>query len=288
MVLVGPSGCGKSTALRMVAGLEDDHRRRGHRRARRQRRSPPKDRDIAMVFQSYALYPHMTVAENIGLRAQAAQVAEARDRPARSTRRPHRSSSTSSSTASRGSSPAASASGSPWAGRSSASRRRSSWTSRCRTSTRSCACRCAPRSSALQQRLGTTTIYVTHDQVEAMTMGDRVAVLRDGVLQQVDTPQELYDDAGEPVRRRLHRLTADELRRRHARARRDGALTAEFGSRKNNPLARRQGPDEADRPRPQGLRGSAGRARHAARGPRRTRTLRVRRAGRPPDEGTDR
>ena len=146
MVLVGPSGCGKSTSLRMLAGLEevDDGRIRiGDRDVTH---LPPKDRDIAMVFQNYALYPHMTVAREHGLRAEdagRAQGASARRRSARP-----RSCSTwrTTSTASRRPSPVASASASRWAARSSASRRSSSWTSRCPTSTPSCASRPVPRS----------------------------------------------------------------------------------------------------------------------------------------------
>ena len=118
----------------------------------------------------------------------------ARPKSTRASARPRRCSiSRSTSTAGRASSPAASASASRWAARSSASRASSSWTSRSRTSTRSCASRRAAEIAALQRRLGVTTVYVTHDQVEAMTMGDRVAVMKDGVLQQCDTPRALYD-----------------------------------------------------------------------------------------------
>ena len=153
----------------------------------------PKDRDIAMVFQNYALYPHMSVYDNIGFALKlpkvpkaeidarvrkAAAILELEDLPRPQAGR---------------SSPAASASAWRWVGRSSASRPPSSWTSRCRTSTPSSACRCAPRSPRCSASLAVTTVYVTHDQIEAMTMGDRVAVLKDGYLQQVDTPQNLYD-----------------------------------------------------------------------------------------------
>ena len=124
LVLVGPSGCGKSTALRMIAGLEEISGgvlRIGDRVVND---VEPKDRDIVMVFQNYALYPHMTVEENIGFALKLAKVS---------------------------------------------------------------------KEEIAQRSLGVTTFYVTHDQVEAMTMGDRVAVIKDGVLQQVDTPQNLYD-----------------------------------------------------------------------------------------------
>ena len=192
-VLVGPSGCGKSTLLRMLAGLEeisggtiaiDDHVVND---------IESKDRDIAMVFQSYALYPHMTVADNMGfsLRLRKADPALTNERVAHAARilqpRPVTSS------AIRASSRAASASASRWGGRSSATRRCSCSTSRSRTSTPSCAWRCAPRSRPLHQRLKTTTVYVTHDQVEAMTMADRIVVMQDGRIEQIGTPLELYD-----------------------------------------------------------------------------------------------
>src|ERR671937_72150 len=118
LVLVGPSGCGKSTALRMIAGLEEITGGDLYIGDRRVNDVAPKDRDIAMVFQSYALYPHMSVYDNMAFGLKL------RKRP---------------------------------------------------------------------KRLLTTTVYVTHDQTEAMTMGHRIAVLRDGILQQLDTPQTLYD-----------------------------------------------------------------------------------------------
>ena len=204
MVLVGPSGCGKTTALRMLAGLEDISEGRVVIGDRVVNHVPSRDRDIAMVFQSYALYPHLNVYENIafGLRVKKVPKAEIDTRV-----RTLRASSTSRrcSIASRANSRAASASASPWAARSCATRRPSSWTSRSRTSTRSCASRRAPRSRKLQHDLGVTTIYVTHDQVEALTMGDRVAVMRKGQLQQVDGSAGALRPAAQPVRRRLHR-----------------------------------------------------------------------------------
>ena len=210
LVLVGPSGCGKTTALRMVAGLEDITDGTITIGDRVVNELSPKDRDIAMVFQNYALYPHMSVADNIAFGLRLRKMPKHDDRRARrvggEAARPR----AVPRRASRGSSPAASASVSRWAARSCASRRCSSWTSRSRTSTRSCASRCAPRSRSSSTSSATTTIYVTHDQVEAMTMGDRVAVMSMGVLQQVDTPQQLYDAPREPLRRGLHRHAADE------------------------------------------------------------------------------
>ena len=216
-------GAGRPFGLRQVDGAAHDRRARGnHRRRRLDRRrsssttSHPKDRDIAMVFQNYALYPHM-----IGLRqhrlpaADRASCRKAEIREARAWRRPASSSSKLTSSAGPASSRAASASASPWAAPSCASRPSTSWTSRSPTSMPSCACRCAPRSRSSSIGSGTTTIYVTHDQVEAMTMGHRVALLKDGVLQQVDTPSDIYDQAAQHVRRRLHRRADDEPLFRH-------------------------------------------------------------------------
>ena len=154
----------------------------------------PRASDVAMVFQSYALYPHMTVYNNLafGLRnlkvppKEIERARAARRRDARPRRR--------CSSGSRSSSRAASASASRSGARSSASPRRSSWTSRSRTWTRSSASQTRAEILKLQRRLGTTTVYVTHDQVEAMTMGDRIAVMNFGVLQQVGSPQELYSE----------------------------------------------------------------------------------------------
>ena len=148
VVLVGPSGCGKTTALRMIAGLEeisDGEIRIGDRVVNN---LPPGARDIAMVFQNYGLYPHMTVAENIGfaLRMRKVPKAEARRRIAETARSSSALSTT--STGSRDSSPVASVSVSPWDARSCVSRRSFSWTSHFRTSMQSFACRCAPRSRA--------------------------------------------------------------------------------------------------------------------------------------------
>src|SRR5438105_6866393 len=192
MVLVGPSGCGKTTALRMVAGLEDISHgvlRIGERVVNH---VPSRDRDIAMVFQSYALYPHLTVYENIafGLRLKKVPKGEIDQRVQEAARvldlEPHLKRK-----------PRALSGGQRQRvamGRAIVRRPQaflmdeplSNLDAKLRVQTRA-------EISKLQHSLGTTTIYVTHDQVEAMTMGDRVAVMRKGELQQVATPQTLYD-----------------------------------------------------------------------------------------------
>ena len=194
MVLVGPSGCGKTTALRMLAGLEeisDGEIRIGDRIVND---LTPKDRDIAMVFQSYALYPHMTVCDNLAFRPEAAQGAEEGDQGARPASARRSSRSRSSSSASRARSREASAQRVAM-GRAIVRQPQaflmdeplSNLDAKLRVQLRA-------EIHQLQRRLGVTTIYVTHDQVEAMTMGDRVAVMNAGHLQQVDTPQVLYDN----------------------------------------------------------------------------------------------
>ena len=192
LVLVGPSGCGKSTTLRMLAGLEEVTAGSILIGDRDVTNLPAKERDIAMVFQNYALYPHMTVAANMAFSLKISGIGkDERDRRV------------------------AEVAGllhlSDYLDRltkalSGGQRQRvamgraiirqpqvfcmdeplSNLDASLRVSTRT-------QIAALQRRLGTTTIYVTHDQVEAMTMGDRVAVLKDGMLQQVDTPLRLYD-----------------------------------------------------------------------------------------------
>ena len=209
LVLVGPSGCGKTTALRMVAGLEEITRRRHlHRRATVNGLSPS-ERNVAMVFQNYALYPHMTVRANMALalkirgrsgRARRAGRGGGGDARARA----------SCWTASRPSSRAGSASAWRWAGRSCATRASSCSTSRCRTSTRSCACTCAPRSPSCSARSRATTIFVTHDQVEAMTMARPRRRHAQGGAAAGRAAAGALRAAGEPLRRRLHRLAADE------------------------------------------------------------------------------
>ncbi len=192
LVLVGPSGCGKSTSLRMLAGLEDVSSGRITIGDRDVTDMPPKQRDIAMVFQNYALYPHMSVADNMGFALKMAGVGkeERRTRIEEAARlldlqdyldrKPKALSGGQRQRVAMGRAivrqPQVFCMDEPL----------SNLDAKLRVSTRT-------QIAALQQRLGVTTVYVTHDQVEAMTMGDRVAVLKDGVLQQVDTPLALYD-----------------------------------------------------------------------------------------------
>ncbi len=192
LVLVGPSGCGKSTALRMIAGLEtitDGVMRIGDRVVNDM---APKDRDIAMVFQNYALYPHMTVHDNIGfalklaktpkpdIDAQVHKAAGVLELTQLLDRKPGQLSGGQRQRVAMGRAivrqPAAFLMDEPL----------SNLDAKLRVQMRA-------EIASLQRSLGVTTVYVTHDQVEAMTMGDRVAVLKDGYLQQVDTPQNLYD-----------------------------------------------------------------------------------------------
>jgi multiple sugar transport system ATP-binding protein len=192
MVLVGPSGCGKSTSLRMLAGLEevsDGVIRIGDRDVTH---LPPKNRDIAMVFQNYALYPHMTVADNMGFAlkmagvskedraSQVRKAAELLDLTEYLDRKPVALSGGQRQRVAMGRAivrePQVFLMDEPL----------SNLDAKLRVQTRT-------QIAALQRRLHVTTVYVTHDQVEAMTMGDRVAVLKDGLLQQVDTPLNLYD-----------------------------------------------------------------------------------------------
>jgi multiple sugar transport system ATP-binding protein len=192
MVLVGPSGSGKSTALRMLAGLEDVDEGEVHIGGKDVSTKPPKDRDIAMVFQNYALYPHMSVAENMGFalklkgvpkQERAEKVREAAkmlDLEQYLDRKPKALSGGQRQRVAMGRAivrePSVFLMDEPL----------SNLDAKLRVETRA-------NIAALQARLGTTTIYVTHDQVEAMTMGHRVALLKDGILQQVDTPRNLYD-----------------------------------------------------------------------------------------------
>ena len=192
MVFVGPSGCGKSTALRMVAGLEQISAGTISIDDRVVNDMAPKDRDIAMVFQNYALYPHMTVKENLafGLRLRKMPKEEQRRRVADAAamlglegflkRKPAALSGGQRQRVAMGRAivrePQAFLMDEPL----------SNLDAKLRVSMRASL-------NQLHDRLGTTTVYVTHDQIEAMTLGDRVAVLRDGRPQQVDTPQNLFD-----------------------------------------------------------------------------------------------
>ncbi len=216
MVLVGPSGCGKTTALRMLAGLEEISEGEIRIGDRIVNDLTPKDRDIAMVFQSYALYPHMTVAQNLafGLKLRKLPKKEVDERVQRAARilqieeflkrKPRALSGGQRQRVAMGRAivrePQAFLMDEPL----------SNLDAKLRVQMRA-------EIHQLQRRLGVTTIYVTHDQVEAMTMGDRVAVMNAGHLQQVDTPQVLYDQPGQRVRRRLHRLAVDQSGRVGAR-----------------------------------------------------------------------
>jgi multiple sugar transport system ATP-binding protein len=191
LVLVGPSGCGKSTMLRMIAGLESVDAGSISIGERDVTDLAPKDRNIAMVFQSYALYPHMTVAENIGFnlkinKVPAAEIKQRVEETARMLdlsdlleRKPAKLSGGQRQRVAMGRAivrkPEVFLMDEPL----------SNLDAKLRVQTRT-------QVAELQRQLGVTTIYVTHDQVEAMTMGSRIAVLKDGVLQQVAAPQELF------------------------------------------------------------------------------------------------
>ena len=192
LVLVGPSGCGKSTTLRMLAGLEEVNGGRILIGDRDVTDVPPKDRDIAMVFQNYALYPHMTVAENMGFALKIAGVkkeeraervleaAKLLDLEQYLDRKPKALSGGQRQRVAMGRAivrkPQVFLMDEPL----------SNLDAKLRVQTRT-------QISSLQRRLGVTTVYVTHDQVEALTMGDRIAVLKDGLLQQVGSPRDLYE-----------------------------------------------------------------------------------------------
>ena len=193
MILVGPSGCGKSTALQMIAGLEDVTEGDLKIGGEVVNNLAPRDRDIAMVFQNYALYPHMTVRENMGFALKLAKVdqkeidekveeaAKTLDLTEHLDRRPANLSGGQRQRVAMGRAivrdPKAFLMDEPL----------SNLDAKLRVQTRT-------EVSKLQSRLGTTTVYVTHDQTEAMTLGDRVAVMRAGELQQVGPPQELYNE----------------------------------------------------------------------------------------------
>lgn len=192
LVLVGPSGCGKSTSLRMLAGLEEVNSGQIRIGDRDVTDVPPKDRDIAMVFQNYALYPHMTVAENMGFALKIAGVGK-EERATRVQeaaklldledylgRKPKALSGGQRQRVAMGRAivrqPQVFLMDEPL----------SNLDAKLRVQTRT-------QIASLQRRLGVTTVYVTHDQTEALTMGDRIAVLKDGILQQVGTPRDLYE-----------------------------------------------------------------------------------------------
>ncbi len=192
MILVGPSGCGKSTALRMVAGLEDISGGELKIGGQVVNDRAPKDRDIAMVFQNYALYPHMTVRENMGfalklaktpedeINRKVSEAARILDLEQHLDRKPANLSGGQRQRVAMGRAivrdPSAFLMDEPL----------SNLDAKLRVQMRT-------EISRIQQQLGTTTIYVTHDQTEAMTLGDRIAVMRAGVLQQVGPPSELYN-----------------------------------------------------------------------------------------------
>ena len=192
VILVGPSGCGKSTALRMIAGLEDITEGELRIGGQVMNDRAPKDRDIAMVFQNYALYPHMSVRENMGFALKLAkapkeeitrkveEAARVLDLTEHLDRKPGQLSGGQRQRVAMGRAivrdPAAFLMDEPL----------SNLDAKLRVQMRTEVAR-------LQSRLGTTTVYVTHDQTEAMTLGDRVAVMRAGVLQQVGSPAELYN-----------------------------------------------------------------------------------------------
>ena len=219
VVMVGPSGCGKTTALRMLAGLEEIDGGAVRIDGRDMTGVPSRDRDIAMVFQNYALYPSKTVAENMGFALKMQGVAK--DERARRVgeaaklldleqlldRKPRNLSGGQRQRVAMGRAivrePKVFCMDEPL----------SNLDAQLRVQTRT-------QIAELQRRLQVTTVYVTHDQVEAMTMGDRVAVMRAGQLQQFASPTELYDRPDQRFRGVVHRLARDEQVRCHRRTRR--------------------------------------------------------------------
>lgn len=193
LVLVGPSGCGKSTSLRMLAGLEDVNAGRIFIGDRDVTDVQPKNRDIAMVFQNYALYPHMTVRDNMGfalkiagvpkdeIRKRVDEAAKILDLEPYLERKPKALSGGQRQRVAMGRAivrkPQVFLMDEPL----------SNLDAKLRVQTRT-------QIASLQRSLGVTTVYVTHDQTEALTMGDRIAVMKDGLLQQVGTPREMYDE----------------------------------------------------------------------------------------------
>ena len=232
VVFVGPSGCGKSTLLRMIAGLETISGGEICIDGKVVNDLPPRDRDIAMVFQDYALYPHKNLYDNMafGLRLRKTPEAEIKQRvmdAAKLLKIDHMLERK----------PAALSGGQRQRvaiGRAIVRQPKvflfdeplSNLDAQLRHEMRS-------EIKRLHQRLGATIIYVTHDQVEAMTMADRIAVLSAGNKMQYDTPDDIYNRPGRDVRRRLHRLAADEPGRLHA-----GAAVAPNSAARRSPLPR--------------------------------------------------
>jgi len=252
LVLVGPSGCGKTTALRCLAGLEEITAGQIKIDARIVNRVPPKDRNIAMVFQSYALYPHMTVFDNLafGLKLLKTPKQEIKRRVEEAAkilnletlldRKPRALSGGQRQRVALGRAivrePAAFLMDEPL----------SNLDAKLRVQTRAEILR-------LQRRLETTTVYVTHDQVEAMTMGDRIAVMNHGILQHRHAARALRQSR-QRLRSRLHRVARNELRdcqgrRRQAHARGDDASSLRRGGQGSGPEPR---PRPTDRFPPRG------------------------------------
>ena len=210
VVLVGPSGCGKSTTLRMIAGLEDITGGDIMIGGDVVNDVPPKDRDIAMVFQNYALYPHMTVAENMsfGLRLKRYPKAEIKSRIDEAARmldivelvdrKPKQLSGGQRQRVAMGRAivrnPKVFLFDEPL----------SNLDAKLRVQMRI-------EIKKVHQKVRTTTVYVTHDQVEAMTLADRVVVMNHGRIEQIGTPNELYHKPGDEIRRQLHRFAGDEF-----------------------------------------------------------------------------
>jgi multiple sugar transport system ATP-binding protein len=209
LVLVGPSGCGKSTLLNCIAGLEPITSGTIEIDGEDMTDVSPKDRDIAMVFQSYALYPTMSVAKNITFGMRVRGVDRERGRKL-AERWPAFCRSSRCSNRKPASSPADSASAWPWAGRWCATQALPLRRAACRTSTPSCASRCAPRSSSCTRALGATMVYVTHDQIEAMTLATKIAVMKGGRDPADRHPRGDLRSAREHVRGRFHGLALDE------------------------------------------------------------------------------
>ena len=233
--LLGASGCGKTTTLRMIAGLEEPTTGTVFLGDKDVTGLPPYKRPVNTVFQSYALFPHLDIFENVafglrrrGIKSVKKQVGDMLDLVelgdfAR---------------ASRTSSPAASSSASPWPARSSTTRRCCSSTSRSAPSTSSCAARCSWSSSASRPRSASPSCTSPHDQEEAMTMADTVAVMNGGRVEQLGAPAELYENPQHHLRRQLprhlqpHRGRGRLQQRRRGRAsrRRGGQAAAARGA----------------------------------------------------------